>query len=269
MQRAVYCSAQAMCDFMKMIQNALPKFRAGHGFRDCCASATEENYDDLEYNAAFTHIAVEEEVRRVSANESETTEEELKRSVKLGLEKCNLLYGIEWIFPADSDHVEPRTKRPKMEVSMVPKEAANEAFDYDQGDPGAVTTDRGRRNPEAEEGDEGDDKGSGDPGEGRVEGGTETREGRGLQALGLGEAEGGVEVRREKEDSGDEVPEDDDAQGQDEGFKEDDQGSREGARKGGLTREWLDMMFYDTEEDGDEGFDEDECEERQPGVDLG
>ena len=174
-----------MCDFMKMIQNALPKFRAGHGFRDCCVSATEDNYDDLEYNAAFTHIAVEEEVRRVSANESETTEEELKRSVKLGLEKCNLLYGIDWIFPADNDHVEPRTKRPKivvappeehlddsthlkqetllsvnttdmLEVSMVPKEATNEAFpaDFDQGDPGAVTTDPGRRDPEAEERDE-------------------------------------------------------------------------------------------------------------------
>ena len=160
-----------MCDFMKMIQNALPKFRAGHGFRDRCASATEDNYDDLEYNAAFTHIAVEEEVRRVSANESETTEEELKRSVKLGLEKCNLFYGIDWVFPADNDHVEPRTKRLKivvappeehlddsthpkqetllsvnttdmLEVNMVPKEATTEAFpaDFDQGDHGSGET---------------------------------------------------------------------------------------------------------------------------------
>ena len=48
---------------------------------------------------------------------------------------------------------------------------------------------------------------------------TETREDRRLEALGLGEAEGGVEVRKEREDNGDEVPEDDDAQGQDEGFK--------------------------------------------------
>ena len=250
-----------MCDFMKMIQNALPKFRAGHGFRDCCASATEDNYDDLEYNAAFTHIAVEEEVRRVSANESETTEEELKRSVKLGLEKCNLLYGIDWIFPADNDHVEPRTKRLKIVVAP-PEEHLDDSTHPKQETLLSV-------DPEAEERDEGEDKGSDDPGEGRVERETETREDRRLEALGLGEAEGGVEVRKEREDNGDEVPEDDDAQGQDEGFKEDDQGSREGARKGGLTREWLDMMFYDTEEDGDEGFDEDECEERQPGVDHG
>ena len=49
-------------------------------------------------------------------------------------------------------------------------------------------------------------------------------------------------------------------------LKEEDPGSREGASKGGLTREWLDMLFYDSEEDRDEGFDEDEEEQRQLGV---
>ena len=48
--------------------------------------------------------------------ESETTEEELKRSVKFGLEKCNLFYGIDWI-PVDNDHGEPRAKRPKTVVA--------------------------------------------------------------------------------------------------------------------------------------------------------
>ena len=33
----------------------------------------------------------------------------------------------------------------------------------------------------------------------------------------------------------------------------------------GLTREELDLMFYDTEEDGDEGFDEDEGEIQKSG----
>ena len=115
---------------------------------------------------------------------------------------------------------------------MVPKEATKEAFpaDFDQGDPG----------------------------EGRAEGESETKEDHMLQALRLGVAE-----------------EHDDAQGQDEGFKEDDQEGREGARKGGLaregglTREWLDMLFYDSEEDGDEGFDEDGFDQQQPGLEYG
>ena len=117
---------------------------------------------------------------------------------------------------------------------MVPKEATKEAFpaDFDQGDPGSVR------------GEEGEDKGSVDPGDGRVEGETETKEDHMQPALGFGEA---VEY--------------DDAHGQDEGFKEEDQVSREGERKRGLTREWFDfrdMLFYDSEVDGDEGFDEDE-----------
>lgn len=43
-------------------------------------------------------------------------------------------------------------------------------------------------------------------------------------------------------------------------------GSREGARKRDLTREWLDLLLYDSEEDGDEGFDEGEEEQLQPRV---
>ena len=34
----------------------------------------------------------------------------------------------------------------------------------------------------------------------------------------------------------------------------------------GLTREWIDLMFYDSEEDGDEGFDEDEGEIQKSGA---
>ena len=82
------------------------------------------------------------------------------------------------------------------------------------------------------------------------------------QASGVEEEEGEAEEEEERED---------DAQGLDEGFKEDDQGSSEGARKGGLTmtREWLDLMFYDSEEDGDEGFDEGGEEQLQPRVGEG
>ena len=272
MQRAVLLLG-AMCDkdFMKLIKNALPKFRVGHGFRDL-PSTTEDYYDDLEYNAAFTQIAA---LDRTTYEEYESTEEELKRSVQLGLEKCNLFYEIDWVFSADNDLGEPMSKRPKivvappeehlddimhpeqktlssvnttdmLEVSMVPKEATKEAFpaDFDQGDPGSVTTDRGRQDPDAAEREEGEDKGSVDPGDGRVEGETETKEDHMQPALGFGEA---VEY--------------DDAHGQDEGFKEEDQVSREGERKRGLTREWFDfrdMLFYDSEVDGDEGFDEDE-----------
>ena len=247
MQRAVLLLG-AMCDkdFMKLIKNALPKFRAGHGFR-YLPSTTEDYYDDLEYNAAFTQIAA---LDRTTYEEYESTEEELKRSVQLGLEKCNLFYEIDWIFSADYDLGEPMSKRPKktlssvnttdmLEVSMVPKEATKEAFPAD-----FVATDRGGQDPEVAEREEGEDRGSGDPGDGRVEGETETKEDHMQPALGFGEA---VEY--------------DDAHGQDEGFKEEDRVSGEGEKERGLTRKWFDfrdMLFYDSEVDGDEGFDEDE-----------
>ena len=94
------------------------------------------------------------------------------------------------------------------------------------------------------------------------EGETQTEEDDMRQASGVEEEEGEAEEEEERED---------DAQGLDEGFKEDDQGSSEGARKGGLTmtREWLDLMFYDSEEDGDEGFDEGGEEQLQPRVGEG
>ena len=103
--------------------------------------------------------------------ESETTEEELKRSVKFGLEKCNLFYGIDWI-PVDSSTMGSQGLRdrrqwwllqkstwttartpskrpchlltpPTYRKCMVPKESTDEAFpaDCDLGDPGAMTTD--------------------------------------------------------------------------------------------------------------------------------
>ena len=100
-----------MCDFMKMIQNALPKFRVGHGFRDL-TSATEDYYDDPVYNAAFTQIVA---LDRTTYEEYQNIEEELKKAVKLGLEKCNLFYGIDWIFSADLG--EPMSKRRKFEAA--------------------------------------------------------------------------------------------------------------------------------------------------------
>ena len=55
--------------------------------------------------------------------------------------------------------------------------------------------------------------------------------------------------------------------GQDEGFKEDDGERGEGANKWVLTRQWIDLFFYDSEVDGDEGFEDDGEEERaQPRV---
>ena len=114
---------------------------------------------------------------------------------------------------------------------------------------------------EAEEKEEGEGKVNGDPEEdqaqGRAEKETQTEEDDMRQALGVEEEEGEAEEEEERED---------DAQGLDEGFKEDDQGNSGGARKGGvtMTREWIDLMFYDTEEDGDEGFDEGGEEQLQP-----
>ena len=66
-------------------------------------------------------------------------------------------------------------------------------------------------------------------------------------------------------------PEEDDAykliNGQDEGFKEDDWERGEGAKKGGLTRQWMDLFFHNSEVDGDEGIEDDGEEERaQPRV---
>ena len=55
--------------------------------------------------------------------------------------------------------------------------------------------------------------------------------------------------------------------GQDKGFKEDDWERGEGAKKGGLTSQWMDLFFYDSEVDGDEGIEDDGEEERaQPRV---
>ena len=129
------------------------------------------------------------------------------------------------------------------------KEVEGEAEEKEESE------DQVRQDPEAE------DKVSVDPEEdhaqGRAEGETQTEEDDMRQALGLEEEEGEAEEKEERED---------DAQGQDEGFKEDDQGSRDGARKRGLTREWLDLLFYDSEEDADESFDEGEEERPHQGV---
>ena len=140
------------------------------------------------------------------------------------------------------------------------KEVEGEAEEKEESE------DQARQDPEAEDKEEGEGKGNGDPEEdqaqGRAEKETQTEEDDMRQALGVEEEEGEAEEEEERED---------DAQGLDEGFKEDDQGSSEGARKGGLTmtREWLDLMFYDSEEDGDEGFDEGGEEQLQPRVGEG
>ena len=191
-----------MCDrvFLRKIENALPIFRAGSGFRDL-PPATLDYYEDAELNAGLRQSFVETEVmrtaglqahnhrRRIQAGilwarlksgrdtfhlrnslerttheeeERATTEEQLKRYVKFGLEKCNLFYGIDWVFPVDIDQGEPMPKRQKTEMELpedvftnpkpvtqssgktsdmvdyrsVPKEAAD-----DQGEPMAETSD--------------------------------------------------------------------------------------------------------------------------------
>ena len=74
------------------------------------------------------------------------------------------------------------------------------------------------------------------------------------------ESGGGMRLRAVEEDAQGQSDEGfkEDAQS-DQGFKEDAQGSGEGAKTACLTRRWLDMLFYDSEEDEDEGF-EDEGE---------
>ena len=49
---------------------------------------------------------------------TETTEEKIKCCVKYGLEKCNKIYGTDWVFPDDIDQTkdgEPLIKRPRIE----------------------------------------------------------------------------------------------------------------------------------------------------------
>ena len=136
------------------------------------------------------------------------------------------------------------------------KEVEGEAEEKEESE------DQARQDPEAEDKEEGEGKGNGDPEEdqaqGRAEKETQTEEDDMRQALGVEEEEGEAEEEEERED---------DAQGLDEGFKEDDQGNSGGARKGGLTmtmnRQWWDLFFYDSEVDGDEGFEDDEEEERE------
>ena len=70
------------------------------------------------------------------------------------------------------------------------------------------------------------------------------------------------EVGGEREDQVRRDPEEKILNGQDEGFKEDDGERGEGAEKW-PTRQWMDLFFYDSEVDGDEGFEDDEEEERE------
>ena len=70
------------------------------------------------------------------------------------------------------------------------------------------------------------------------------------------------EVGGERENQVRQDPEEKLLNGQDEGFKEDDGERGEGA-KIWPTRQWWDLFFYDSEVDGDEGFEDDEEEERE------
>ena len=70
------------------------------------------------------------------------------------------------------------------------------------------------------------------------------------------------EVGGERENQVRQDPEEKLLNGQDEGFKEDDGERGEGAEKW-PTRQWMDLFFYDSEVDGDEGFEDDEEEERE------
>ena len=76
------------------------------------------------------------------------------------------------------------------------------------------------------------------------------------------------QVRQDPEEKDEREDQDEDVaykllNGQDEGFKEDDGERGEGAKKWVLTRQWMDLFFYDSEVDGDEGFEDDGEEERE------
>ena len=150
-QRAVYCSWPAMCDqdFMNKIANALPKFRDNGEFFDDTELnlGLKEDFIRTELSKASTNAAIKSFNlrRRIRAGIlwarlrsgrdsfhlrnaldrtkdeeelTETTEEKIKCCVKYGLEKCNKIYGTDWVFPDDIDQTkdgEPLIKRPRIE----------------------------------------------------------------------------------------------------------------------------------------------------------
>ena len=150
-QRAVYCSWPAMCDqdFMNKIANALPKFRDNGEFFDDTELnlGLKEDFIRTELSKASTNAAIKSFNlrRRIRAGIlwarlrsgrdsfhlrnaldrtkdeeelTETTEEKIKCCVKYGLEKCNKIYGTDWVFPDDIDQTkdgEPLVKRPRIE----------------------------------------------------------------------------------------------------------------------------------------------------------
>ena len=141
-----------MCDqdFMNKIANALPKFRDNGEFFDDTELnlGLKEDFIRTELSKASTNAAIKSFNlrRRIRAgilwarlrsgrdsfhlrnaldrtkDEEEltetTTEEKIKCCVKYGLEKCNKIYGTDWVFPDDIDQTkdgEPLIKRPRIE----------------------------------------------------------------------------------------------------------------------------------------------------------
>ena len=140
-----------MCDqdFMNNIANALPKFRDNGEFFDDTELnlGLKEDFIRTELSKASTNAAIKSFNlrRRIRAGIlwarlrsgrdsfhlrnaldrtkdeeelTETTEEKIKCCVKYGLEKCNKIYGIDWVFSDDIDQTkdgEPLIKRPRIE----------------------------------------------------------------------------------------------------------------------------------------------------------
>ena len=140
-----------MCDqdFMNKIANALPKFRDNGEFFDDTELnlGLKEDFIRTELSKASTNAAIKSFNlrRRIRAGIlwarlrsgrdsfhlrnaldrtkdeeelTETTEEKIKCCVKYGLEKCNKIYGTDWVFPDDIDQTkdgEPLIKRPRIE----------------------------------------------------------------------------------------------------------------------------------------------------------
>ena len=140
-----------MCDqdFMNKIANALPKFRDNGEFFDDTELnlGLKEDFIRTELSKVSTNAAIKSFNlrRRIRAGIlwarlrsgrdsfhlrnaldrtkdeeelTETTEEKIKCCVKYGLEKCNKIYGTDWVFPDDIDQTkdgEPLIKRPRIE----------------------------------------------------------------------------------------------------------------------------------------------------------
>ena len=147
-----------MCDqdFMNKIANALPKFRDNGEFFDDTELnlGLKEDFIRTELSKVSTNAAIKSFNlrRRIRAGIlwarlrsgrdsfhlrnaldrtkdeeelTETTEEKIKCCVKYGLEKCNKIYGTDWVFPDDIDQTkdgEPLIKRPRIEPAMLDHE---------------------------------------------------------------------------------------------------------------------------------------------------